>query len=861
VELIKSKKFKVAVILVVIIAVLLYVAYICLYYLFYVKYKACLTGYVYEEGKEFVPLTDSNPVVEGMVLAAENDVLKLYTNLDTTEIAVYDKRTGEIVYSNPVDREKDTIATSLNKVALNSQFALTYYNSTMTESVMYNYNYSVEKGQFEVEAIENGIRYIYLLGNLESPTGVVPLYITEERLNEKVLSKLSERDARTIRRNYIESRTVKGFLELTKGAQSSKLGMQKMNQLFEEAGYTIEDYNYDMKMAGVKVAEPTTFTVPLEYRLVGDKLQVSIPTGRIVETGTGKLAKIDLLCFFGAAGMDEEGYILVPNGSGSLIYFNNDKNNAERYNQYIYGIDEISQSYTVVENTEKARMPVFGIKREKSAIFAEIIDGDAVANIIAGVAGSVNSYNYVYPSFTLRGSEKVSMFGATGVSADLPTLEKDMYDIRITVNYSFLGEEYASYSGMANYYRNELIKRGVLKVKQKESSIPFYLDILGGVKQQRSILGVPYMAVYPMTTFEQAKEIVNAFIEEGITNLRVNYLGWFNGGYYHDVPTKVKIERKLGGKKGLEALNKMLKENGGKLFGDVAFQRISFEADNYNWKMESSQYYSGYVVSLGRVNPATLRQTGGMGYYETNYYVLSPRFLVRHVEKFKNAVERIDISGISLRDLGDVLSPDRKRSNVINRQEAKQIVIKQLELLANTKENIMVKGGNSYSWGYVTDIQGAPSRHNPFYIVDQEVPFYQMVIHGFIDYTGSAINLSGGYDKQDVILRMIEFGSSPYFILSYQDSSEIKYSGLNSLYSTQYKLWLQEAVDIYNAVNRVLKHVANSAITEHKVLNPGVKKIVYDNGCTIYINTNNNEVNVDGVVIPPKDYVLEGVKQ
>nr|PZN06970.1 MAG: hypothetical protein DIU64_13120 [Caldicoprobacter oshimai] len=250
-----------------------------------------------------------------------------------------------------------------------------------------------------------------------------------------------------------------------------------------------------------------------------------------------------------------------------------------------------------------------------------------------------------------------------------------------------------------------------------------------------------------------------------------------------------------------------------------------------------------------------------MGYYETNYYVLSSRFLGRHVEKFKNAVERIDISGISLRDLGDVLSPDRKRSNVINRQEAKQIVIKQLELLANTKENIMVKGGNSYSWGYVTDIQGAPSRHNPFYIVDQEVPFYQMVIHGFIDYTGSAINLSGGYDKQDVILRMIEFGSSPYFILSYQDSSEIKYSGLNSLYSTQYKLWLQEAVDIYNAVNRVLKHVANSAITEHKVLNPGVKKIVYDNGCTIYINTNNNEVNVDGVVIPPKDYVLEGVKQ
>ena len=856
------RKLRLIAIIAVVLALMGYIAYICFYYFFYTEYRKCLVDYTYEEGKEFVPLDDSDPVVDGMVLAAESDVLKLYTNTKTTEIAVYDKRNGNIVYSNPPDRAEDGIASARNKVALNSQLAVTYYDSSMTQATMYNYDYSIERGQFEIEALENGIRYIYLLGNLESPTGIVPPYITGERLKEKVLSKLSEADARTVRNSYKESETLEGFLELTSGSKVSKIGMQKLNKLFEEAGYTQEDFNYDAAMAaGGEFQEPTTFTIPLEYRLIGDKLQVSIPAGHIKETGEGRIEKVDLLCFFGAAGMDEEGYILVPNGSGSLIYFNNGKK-TERYMQYVYGVDETSQSYTVVEDTVNAMIPVFGIKRENSAVFAEITEGDTMAAIVADVSGNINSYNYVYPSFLMRGSEKVSVFGATGVSADLPTLEKDIYDVNYTVTYSFLEKEDASYSGMANYYRNDLIKRGVLNVEgEKQDSIPFYLDVVGGVKLQKSFLGVSYMGVYPMTTFDEAERIIDAFMEKEVSNLRVNYLGWFNGGYYHDAPTRVKVEKALGGKKGLEELNKKLENAGSKLFGDVAFQKVSFEADNYNWKMESSQYYSGYVVSFGRVNPATLRQTGGMGYRETNYNIISPKFLVRYVDKFRDKIEKIDISGISLRDLGNTVASDKRRNNVINRQEAKQVVMEQLNILANTKDNIMVKGGNAYSWAYVTDIVDVPANHNPFYIVDEEIPFYEMVIHGCIDYAGSAINLSDSYDKQDIILRLIEFGLSPRFTLSYKESSDIKYSGLNSLYSTQYETWLEDAADIYHKVNEVLKHTTGSTIVEHKIMGPGVKRITYNNGVAIYVNVNDTDVTVDDVAVPARGYVLKGVKK
>lgn len=842
------------------VVLIIYILYIGLNYIYYTGYKSDLKTYQSEEGKEYKAIKESTSEVKDMDLVAENDYLKLYTNTKTTEIAIYDKRDKKITYSNPIDRSEDLIATGRNKTALNSQFMVTYYDSSMTETTMYNYDYSVERGQFDIESIDDGIRYTYLLGNLDNPTGLVPPLISKERLEELVLSKITEKEARTIKNSYFDSKEMEDFFELTNGARNNKVGMNKLNKIFEAAGYTLEDYDVDAELAsGGSGVEKTTFTIVIEYKIIDDKLEVTLPTDKIVEQGKGRIGSIDLLPFFAASGINEEGYMLVPNGTGSLINFNNGKK-VERYNQYIYGIDETQQSYTVVERTTKAKMPVFGIKKSENAIFAEITEGDSLTNLISNVSGGANSYNFIYPVFVLRGTEKVSMFGSSGSSADLPTVEKNIYNLNIKVEYGFLNKEDASYAGMANYYRNSLIQRGKLKLKEDADSIPFYLDIVGGVKKQTSFMGIPYFTVYPMTTFDEAGIIIDDFVSKDVKNLRVNYLGWFNGGYYHDTAKKIKVDKKLGGKKDLAALNNKLEEMDSKLFGDVALQKVSFAAKNYNYKMENSQYYSGYVVALGRVNPATLRQTGGMGYIETNYNILSPKFLSRYVDKMLKKLDNVDLSGISLRDLGNTLTADKRRSNVINREEAKHIAIANFDKISEQKDSILVNGANSYAFEYATDIIEAPISHNNFHIVDKEVPFYQMVIHGSIDYSANAINLNGGYDKQDIILKMIEFGMSPRFTLSYEESNEIKYTGLNSFYSTQYKLWIEEAAIIYKEVNEVLKHVTNSIIINHEDSN-GIKKVTYDNGFVIYVNTTKEDINMDGHLIKAKDYKMVEVME
>lgn len=79
-------------------------------YFRYDAYKQYLSSYEVESGSEFQAAKDDKTCVPGMVLVAENDTLKLYTNTETTEIAVYEKESGNITYSNPVGRDSDAIA-------------------------------------------------------------------------------------------------------------------------------------------------------------------------------------------------------------------------------------------------------------------------------------------------------------------------------------------------------------------------------------------------------------------------------------------------------------------------------------------------------------------------------------------------------------------------------------------------------------------------------------------------------------------------------------------------------------------------------------------------------------------------------
>ena len=838
---------------------LIYLSYYLIHFSFFNDYQQYLTSYEYEEAGELKLGKQTLPGYDDYKLVTESDVLRMYLNKETTDVAIEDKRTGEITFAAPPAAEDDPVANAVNKDYLKSHIIVNYYNASRTEGIYDSYSMAVERDQVILEAIENGVRVIYEMGDFSNSMGTVPQYMSEEKFAE-IQEQLDEESAAAFGRYYSTNSDVKGMRQLLKTARNNRNVQAKLQVMLDSVGFTEEDYTEQMSMAGSNVSIPIGFTVAVEYRLVDDYVEVSVPVSAIHEQGGASIFRIQLLRNFGAAGTDESGYIVVPNGDGSIINFNNGKTNATNYSQHIYGLDPLAADYTVVESSSNASMALYALCKENSTILATIEDGAALASVTAGISGKINSYNYAYTSFVIRGSETLEMFGTTGNEATLPIIEPDPYDANLTVRYTFLDEDHAGYSGIANYYRDRLISEGVLTEKAENEDLKFYYDVIAGVEMTEFFLGKQYMGLTAMTTFEEAEQISDALAEAGISNQVMNLQGWFNGGYYHDTAGHIFVTRKLGGKSGLEDLNATVTENGGSLYADVAFQKVSYESEGiwYNYQAESSKYYgSGYVASFGQVNPVTLRSTSSLGYYETCYDLISPKFLVRYVNKFADKIQNYDVSGISLRDLGSTLHSDKKRTNIINREQALDVVLGTLDTLDATGKALMVNEANDYAWSVADDILNLPLGDNEYVVVDADIPLYEMIVHGSVDYCGDVYNLADSKDSRQQVLTMIEYGAAPHFVFTWEETTEMKYSGLNSNYATTFSTWKDTAASVYSEVSEALSQVTGETMVSHEILTNGVRKVVYSNGVTVYVNYSDKAVTADGQKIPAMGYAVK----
>ena len=835
-----------------------YLGYYLVHFSFYNEYRQYLKERVMEEATE-LSLGKKLEGYKDYRLVTESDALELYINDETTDVAVLDKRSGHITFAVPPGAEDDPVANRVNRDYLRSHVIVNYYNAARTEGIYDSWSMSVDREQFTLEAIGNGVRVTYEMGDFSNSMGTVPQYMSQEKFDE-ISALLSEEDAAAFGRYYSTNSDVEGMRQLLKTARNNRNVQAKLQAMLDTAGFTEEDYVEQMALAGSNVSIPISFVVAVEYRLTDDYVEVSVPVDAIEERGGAAIFRIQLLRSFGAAGTEENGYMVVPNGDGSILYLNNGKTNATNYNQYIYGIDPLAADYTVVESASNATMALYGMHTENSTILATIEAGAPLASVTAGISGKVNSYNYVYTSFVIRGSETLEMFGTTGNEATLPIIEPDPYNAELTVRYSFLDEDHAGYSGMALYLRERLMAEGVLTPKAEAEELKFYYDIISGVEMTEFFLGKQYMGLTAMTTFDEAAEISRQLTDLGISNQVMNLQGWFNGGYYHDAANHIFTTRKLGGKKGLEELNAVLEEQGGKLYADVAFQKVSFESEGiwFNYQAESAKYYgSGYVASFGQVNPTNFRQTSSLGYHETMYDLISPKFLVRHVGTFADKFEGYDVAGISLRDLGNMLHSDKKRTNIINRSQALDVVLGTLDTLEESGKDLMFSAANDYTWAYSDDILNLPLGDNKYILVDEDIPLYEMIVHGSIDYCGNVYNLSDSKDAQKRVLNMIEYGAAPHFVFTWEEATEMKYSGMNSSYATSFGTWADTAAKVYLEVSASLRGVTNAVMVSHEILPNGLRHVVYDNGTEFFINYSDRALSAGSVQVDAMSYIVQ----
>ncbi|MCQ6559009.1 DUF5696 domain-containing protein [Paenibacillus mendelii] len=790
------------------------------------------------------------PRIEGMDAVLENDSLRLYISKATTEIAVLDKQSGQIWRSNP-DSSEDKLATPYLKGKLSSQISFVYLTKNGQNKDYDSYNNSIKYKQFDIVPTDKDVTVTYRFGNPEKGIEAIPRVVSKERFEERLLKRLedpADQEQLKVRYKFMEEQGVYERREIPKAV------VKKLLALFEKVEYTEEDLAIDNGNGSEGATEEEganpKFSASIRYTLSGADLVVSVDTNSITEDSPPyRIHSMNVLENFGAASKQDEGYIFLPDGSGTLIPLNNGKKLAQPVFMPVYGEDKAKYVKEKYNTMQPNRLPVFGMKKNDAAFLAIIEEGDGLAWLSADIAGRQHEFNTVSSQFIILPKDEVRLSN----NEIMYKTPKNTYRGKLQIRYAFMNGEQANYSGMAAAYRSYL-ENTTDMVKMKEGGdTPFYLELTGSIPKKKNMLGFPYEALVGLTNLEQATDLVNQLNAKQIANIRLNYKGWFNNGLNHDFPSDIDMEGIIGTKKEWKQLSEKLTQSGGGFYPDVAFLQVYQDSSGFSPTADAAQYISRRYAKIYEFDRAAYFRSDNL-----QYYLLSPNKLKAEINGFMSDYKNLNPGSISLRDLGSDLYSDFRRKGEVTREDAKQIVTQQVQRIHEEVPDIMVAGGNAYTLPYASHVVRVPEKSNEYQLAGESVPFNQMVLHGYVDYAGSPYNLSDDQNVRVNMLRSLETGSNVYFSWIYEDPAVLKETSYSYLFSTHYERWLDDAVQAYEEVNGVLKNVRGQTIARHDKLSDRVFKTTYENGLSITVNYGGQDVQVGGNTIKALDYIVEG---
>ncbi len=599
--------------------------------------------------------------------------------------------------------------------------------------------------------------------------------------------------------------------------------------------------------------------IPVKYTLTEDSLVASLLTKEIEEYGTSDLNTVDVLPFFGAGSTEDEGYLLVPDGSGALIDFNNGKTSASGFESILYGYDYGTSDRTM--NTDEALkaartqsqnlyLPVFGLKSNEDGYLAIITESEGRSTVKAQSAGRSTSYNTAWASYTYRAQGSVRMLQQQ-FDQQVTTISERDPDSNDTfqVSYRFLETGKNEYTDMAELYREYLIENDGLVQRVEKGDIPLYLDLYGYIRKTKAFFGIPKDTKIATTTFEDAISLIEQLNEAGIMNTVVKYNYWMKNGYYSKIQTNAKIDGTVGNQRELDELNNLLKSNGGSLYLSVDLTNVyktgsgfSTWGDALNNVANTTQPM--YTFSLDNASIDSRYKAG---------YLTRPSKLSEFFDTFLKNYSSRSVSGLAVDALGNMVYSDLS-SNGMSRSEIPDLYRSILDTALESVDSLMVTGAGDYAATRATHIMNSPLYSSNYDIEDRNVPFYQIVFHGYVNYSIGATNLSS--NPEIMALKCLETGAAPMYSWVGRNSSELISSRSDFLYSADYERWMDSAIEDYNTVNAVLKDVADLPITGHEELADNVYQTTYGDTTRVIVNYNSESVVIDGQTIEATGFAV-----
>lgn len=807
--------------------------------------------------------TENDPYSSEYLQIAENENISFFFNRDTTGFKVVDKSNGYEWFST--NRDKSELTSE------NAPFVLSYVSSQGQIESIDAVTGSILSGQYEYERTDKGIKVTYSVGDF-SELLLVPLAIDKSR-KETILKKiddefkrgqfdimyqqidyknLDEENKKTFSQKYPTIKDETLYI-LRESITSSDSKMKDLAMLLNECGYSEEMYKEDSRLFKSERSSDSEkqprFRIQICYTLTEDGINITVPEKEIQMNSSCPLVGIELHKYMFSPSPSDDGYFLLPDGSGSIMNFYNGRGDLQPYNTKVYGIDYSSAISEYVYNYEQSYLPVWGVKNGSNAAFAVIENGAAIAEITAH-PGNDRLSAYATCNFGVRAYQKSYLSSNTGQSNYFVNVQNKRYTDDISIRLVFLNGGKANYSGMADWYRTYLFGTEDL---QKTNEPALLVECVGLIDKQTQTFGIKHTEKYAATTFEQAGDIVLDLKKSGIEDIKLKLSGWCNGPYYGGYAGNMLVNEKLGGREELVSLSQKLSKSGIDFYPDMDFQYTYKNSafDGFSKKndvVELITHATGYRVDF---NPATFCRDAK---YKTPAYINNASSVKKAVDSFLKKYEDLNIDGISMAKAGRELNSDFSDKNSTDREIALKGISEILKKV-DKKHSIMTSGANAYilkNTDYCSDV---PLVSNERDNTDVSVPFLQMVISGNVRYSGQAVNFSGG--SENLWLRMAAVAADPYYVLTNQYGEQVRDSDYSFLYCSDYNYLKNDILEDVKEYQQKLSGVSGRRLIDYIKLSDDLYRSVFEDGYTVTVNFSNEDVSYENRLYSAKSYQVE----
>lgn len=600
------------------------------------------------------------------------------------------------------------------------------------------------------------------------------------------------------------------------------------------------------------------FVIPVQYVLEEDCLAASIISEGIEEevwedpdTDPEKkqsVMNVALLPFMGAAGSDDEGYLIIPDGSGALIHFNNGRTGAAIYQQDVYGRDDALTIRKAATTTYDVNMPLFGIVRNGRALMAVVENGDYQAQLNAMVNGQLTGYSNAYFAAQYIHMEANTIMPGSEHSTDVVLPTNTFRDMgNFTVRYYPLAAENATYADVAAAYRAQLgLKESIADAATQQ------LEMVASIPSIDTFLGVPYESVRVLTSYEQAAQTLRDFAAEGLNDLTLRYTGWSKQSVRGKMVTGLDLDNRLGGKKAFDGLRQAVKETGAEMVLAVDLIDI-YEDGNGYWSLFAA---TDSVNSTAKQVPEFLQSTGYQDPEGKPWYLLSPDKVPEAARKLaENLSGQVD--GVSLSMLGNTVYSSFGKTG-ISRTSAGMYWQQALETLSGKIQTLSAKTASAYAFPYIEQVDATPCASSRFEVTDMEIPFYQMVTHGAMVLYTEPANEDGNVRK--ALLRAIEYGMYPSWRVIAGDTALLSGTDYASWHAASLDAW-REVIKNTAAWMAPLGVYAGMQMTGHEQVTATLSVTTYANGDMVLVNYGSEDAEHLGVTVPALGYAIKEVSE